>query len=84
MSYIPKSLAFDMLFGSNKGDAHETLSKIYDSILNDFKNRTCEKCKHKYVVSHDSVECKSNDSMLEYLDLDCYPTFGCNSFESLK
>lgn len=28
---IPRSLAFDMLFGSNKGDAHDVLDKIYNA-----------------------------------------------------
>ncbi len=31
MQKIPRSLAYDMLFGSNKGDAHDTLDKIYES-----------------------------------------------------
>ena len=42
---------------------------------------TCESCRYKYVVSHDCVECRCNDSLLEYLDLDYFPDFGCNKFE---
>jgi len=32
VSYIPRSLAFDMLFGSNKGDGHAVIDTIYDGI----------------------------------------------------
>ena len=31
MTVIPRSLAFDMLFGSNKSDGHCVIDKIYDA-----------------------------------------------------
>ena len=42
MTRIPRSLAYDMLFGSNKIDGHVALDAIYDS----FESRTCESCRY--------------------------------------
>jgi len=58
--------------------------KHIDRIYEEFKNRTCENCKHKYVVSNDCVECRCNDSMIDFLDLECFPEFGCNKWEKGK
>ena len=43
---IPRSLAFDMLFGSNSGEAHSTIDKIYDSIIDEYESRRCDDCEH--------------------------------------
>ena len=87
MNYIPRSLAFDMLFGGNKGDAHETLSKIYDSIIGDFESRICENCIHW--KQENNTQKKTNKGMCkQHSDKDKYYTigitnndYGCNRFE---
>ena len=43
--------------------------------------KTCETCKYKYIVSYDCTECRHNDSPIDYLDLDCFPDFGCILYE---
>jgi len=50
MKRIPRGLAFDMLFGQNKGDAHKVLDDIYDG----FEER-CDECQH-YVASKTSQQ----------------------------
>lgn len=43
--------------------------------------KTCETCKHKYIVSYDCTECRANDCPIDFLDLDCFPDFSCNQYE---
>ena len=53
--------------------AKETIDKIYD----DFESRTCENCKYNL----NGIECNCNESVVEWLDTDTFPDFGCNKFE---
>ena len=46
MRVIPRSLAFDMLFGSNSGEGHKVIDEIYDGLIYEFESRTCNNCKH--------------------------------------
>ena len=46
------------------------------------ENRSCDNCKFKYVVDSMTTECQHNDSPIDYVDLDCFPTFSCNVWES--
>ena len=50
--------------------------------LEDLENRSCDNCKFKYVVDSMTTECQHNDSPIDYVDLDCFPTFSCNVWES--
>ena len=51
MKRIPRGLAYDMLFGSNKSnDVHSVINKIYDG----FEER-CDECQH-YVASKTSKQ----------------------------
>ena len=60
------------------------LEDIWSHIKKCKQDKTCESCKFKYVVDSMTTECRCNDSMVEYLDLDCYPDFGCNKWEENK
>ena len=71
----------DVTFTLEVEEMQESIFYLLKKVYNDFESRTCENCKHKYVVDAMTVECRDNDSMLEYLDLDCFPDFGCNKFE---
>lgn len=50
--------------------------------LEALENRSCDNCKFKYVVDSMTTECQHNDSPIDYVDLDCFPTFSCNVWES--
>ena len=50
--------------------------------LEELENRSCDNCKFKYVVDSMTTECQHNDSPIDYVDLDCFPTFSCNVWES--
>jgi hypothetical protein len=63
--------------GELRFDEQSFIDKIYDS----FENRSCESCKFKYVVDSMTTECQHNDSPIDYVDLDCFPTFSCNVWE---
>jgi len=54
---------------------------LYDTIEK-YENRSCKGCKFKYVVDSMTTECQHNDSPIDYVDLDCFPTFSCNVWES--
>ena len=43
---IPKGLAFDLLFGSNKIDAHKALDLIYEGFEEEYASRICKNCEH--------------------------------------
>ena len=82
---IPRSLAYDMLFGSNKIDGHKALDLIYDS----FESRTCKNCKHlgirlfpgKYKEDHWICnEQIGYDTCSDSNEPYVIPTFGCNEF----
>lgn len=49
--------------------------------INEVENRSCESCKHKYIVDSMTTECRDNDSPIDYLDLECFPEFSCNRWE---
>ena len=41
---------------------------------------TCENCKFKYVVDSMTTECRNDNSPIDYLHLDCFPSFSCNEW----
>jgi len=81
---IPKSLAFDMLFGSAKLDAWEAIDKIYES----FEYR-CIDCRfytedEEEMIGHcwKGVNDGSDDTNYQVADCDVVePDFGCVRFE---
>lgn len=54
-----------------------------ESQLTNTEQLTCGSCEYKYIVSYDCTECRHNDSPIDYLDLECFPDFGCR-FHKLK
>lgn len=67
----------DELFDHFKLELKSEYKRGQDSIL----SRTCESCKHKYIVDSMTTECRDNDSPIDYLDLECFPEFSCNKWE---
>ena len=85
--FIPRSLAYDMLFGSNKIDGHKALDLIYDGL--DTSSQTCENCKHlgqELPGKHNKDHWRCNEQIgydsCAYSD-EPYVilTFGCNFWE---
>jgi len=58
------------------GKVKSPISKV-DKIYDDFESRTCENCKYNL----NGIECNCNESVVEWLDTDTFPDFGCNKFE---
>jgi len=77
----------DTRFQRNNIDINFTIhdfSNVNEAIkeLEALENRSCDNCKFKYVVDSMTTECQHNDSPIDYVDLDCFPTFSCNNWES--
>jgi len=81
---IPRSLAFDLLFGMNKIDGHNAIDLIYGG----FENQTCESCKY-YTDENNFDECTEGEvaSRLSAdsesrADIPYGKDFGCNRWVS--
>jgi hypothetical protein len=60
----------------------EACDKTIDKIIYDFKNQTCENCKH-YKEKYNDVDWRT-DTKMKCVKFNLFPTkdFGCNQWES--
>ena len=70
MRIIPRSLAFDMLFGSNKGDGHFVIDAIYEGFEKEKEFRTCKNCTNLHM----------NDFCTR-LNITTTPSWACDDFK---
>ena len=82
MTRIPRSLAFDILFGSSQiFDKHAAIDRIYNSIDDEYAYKICKNC--KYWVKSEKTPTLKRCIADNHLGL-VGETFFCANFEKRK
>ena len=61
-----------------------TKKQVINVMFDDANKHSCDNCMYNIIDKNKNLKCSSNDSMIEWIDLECYPEFSCKFWEQKK